>query len=173
MKIGNLAAIAAVGVLLCGCAGSVTAPVVVHSLPPEQQRSLAIADVSGEAAPGVIMLQPDIDRITQTIKLELGNAKPSLLAAPGAPADSTIKLKIVFTRYDSGSAFGRAMLIGLGQIHLEGDVLFINARGDTVGSYKIVKQFALGGIAGAVTTMHDVEGGFESSVVDLVQRTRK
>ncbi len=159
-------ALALAGLLLAGCAESTTKPVVLQILPAAQQSGLLIAGVTGEAAPGVVMLPPDIDRITQSIRIELGG-----LVAPADPR--AVRLRIIFTRYDSGSAAARALLIGLGQIHLDGEVQFLDTSGNIVGRYLIAKQFALGGIAGAVTSMSDVEKGFEASVVELVNKTRK
>ena len=65
------------------------------------------------------------------------------------------------------------MMIGMGQMHIDGDIVIIDASGNTIGVYKIAKQFALGGMVGATTSMTDVEGGFESSVVELVRDPSK
>jgi hypothetical protein len=61
----------------------------------------------------------------------------------------------------------------MGQMHIDGDIEIIDASGNTIGVYKIAKQFALGGMVGATTSMTDVEGGFESSVVELVRDPSK
>jgi len=65
------------------------------------------------------------------------------------------------------------MLMGLGQMHIDGDIEIADASGNTIGVYKIAKQFALGGIVGGTTSITDVEGGFENSVVELVRDPSK
>jgi hypothetical protein len=78
-------------------------------------------------------------------------------------------LKIVFTQYDDGNAFARFMLAGLGQIHIDGDVIFIDASsGQQLGAYKISKDFSFGGIYGGVTRIEDVEKGFAKSVAAIL-----
>ena len=79
-------------------------------------------------------------------------------------------MKITFTRYDEGNAFGRFMLAGLGQIYIEGDVvLFDSQTMQAVASYKISKDFSFGGIYGGTTTIRDVEKGFALSVADAIK----
>ena len=78
-----------------------------------------------------------------------------------------LKLIVKVTRHDKGNAFARAMLAGLGQIHIDGDVEVIDESTDTkLTSYSVKKTFAWGGIYGASTTIEDVEAGFAAGVVD-------
>ena len=89
------------------------------------------------------------------------------MTTPSPPPGT--KIKIVITQYDEGNRFARFMLIGLGQIHLEGDVVFIDATDEKeVGRYKVSKDFAFGGIYGGITGMEDVEKGFAKSVAQIV-----
>lgn len=46
----------------------------------------------------------------------------------------------------------------------------IDLSGITTGKYKVAKQFALGGIAGAATSISDVEDGFAASVGEIVKK---
>ena len=73
------------------------------------------------------------------------------------------------SRFDRGSAFARAMLIGLGQIRIEATVDLEDSSGARAAEYKVSKDFALGGIAGATTTVDDVEDGFAKSVAEIVK----
>jgi hypothetical protein len=77
--------------------------------------------------------------------------------------------KIVFTQYDDGNAFARFMLAGLGQIHIDGTVVFTDATtGREIGKYKVSKDFAFGGIYGVATHIEDVEKGFARSVAAIL-----
>ena len=78
-------------------------------------------------------------------------------------------MKIHFTRYDRGNALARGILIGLGQIHIEGTVYIMDSAGQQVGQYAISKDFALGGVIGATTSVEDVEKGFAKSVAEIVK----
>ncbi len=86
---------------------------------------------------------------------------------PNAPTQA-LRLDVVFTRYDEGSAAARFVLIGLGQIPIEATVTLTDeTTNQRLGEYKVSKQFALGGIAGATTDMSDVEEGEAKSVVEI------
>ena len=164
LRILGFAGLAALGIALSGCAGSVAAPVSVQALSAQQKMMLRIADVSAETKAGVVMTPMDLDRLSQRVKAELTALTPSVIG----PADaSAAKVKLVFTRYERGSAAARALLIGLGQIRIDADVVVVDASGTTVGQYQVAKQFALGGIAGAVTSTDDVEEGFAKSVAEI------
>ena len=79
---------------------------------------------------------------------------------------NTLIAKIIFTDYDAGNAFARAMLAGLGQIHIDAEITL--KRGDTnelLGIEEVTKTFAWGGIYGASTHIIDVEEGFSEAVV--------
>ena len=165
--------------LLAACAGDVAKPVAVQALSTEQQASLKIANVTGEAQAGVELLPYEIDRMMQQIKLEL--SKTAIFVQPPTPGvtlastaaaapPGTTSIKLVFTEYDKGNAFARAMLIGLGQIKIGADVfLFDDATGKQVGQYRVSKQFAFGGIYGATTRIEDVEAGFAKSVAEIAK----
>jgi hypothetical protein len=61
------------------------------------------------------------------------------------------------------------MLAGLGQIHIDGNVVLQDqATGDTLGQYEVTKTFAWGGIYGVATRMDDVEEGFAGAVAALL-----
>jgi uncharacterized protein DUF4410 len=69
------------------------------------------------------------------------------------------------SRYDKGNAFARAMLVGLGQIHIDGKVDIYQMPDHTlVGEFDLKKTFAWGGIYGAATSMEDIEDTFADGV---------
>lgn len=156
--------------LLSACAGSVATPVPVAALAPEQKSSLKLAEITDEAAPGVVMASYDLDRILQLVKAEISKAHPDIwVAANAAPGAPPAKVKIIITRYDSGNAFARFMLAGLGQIYLEGDVIFSDAAtGQELAKYQVSKDFAFGGMYGGITNIQDVEKGFAASVAEIL-----
>jgi hypothetical protein len=163
MKPQVSAAVAILALSLAGCAGSVSAPVPVQPLSMDQRASLHISDVTADAAGGVDMSDADFGVVCQKVKGYMQTE------APGVMADSGYKMNVHFTRFDRGNAFARAMLIGLGQIHIEADVDLMDASGKSVAQYKVAKDFALGGMIGASTNVEDVEDGFAKSVVEIVK----
>jgi Domain of unknown function (DUF4410) len=157
--------------LLSACAESAATPDTVAALNPATKASLKIATITDEAGPGVALASFDLDRIRERIKADITAAHPGILASPkDPPANDTANMKIIITRYDSGSAFARFMIAGLGQIHIDGDVIFTNAStGRPIGEYKVSKDFAFGGVYGATTKIEDVEKGFAKSVAEIFE----
>jgi hypothetical protein len=129
--------------------------------------------------PGVIMTQYDFDRITSRVKAEIARAVPGVLVESTTIADPSqqgqhIKIKMLFTRYDAGSAFARLMLAGLGQIRVDADVIFLDgATGEAIAKYQVSKDFSFGGIYGASTRIEDVEVGFAKSVAEIIRDDKK
>lgn len=164
-----------VALILSACAESVTAPTIVQAIPQEKKAGIRVSDVTAEAMTGVPMTQYDFDRIVARVKAEIAGALPGALIEAATAADparngSTFKIKLVFTRYDGGNAFARLMLAGLGQIHVEGDVIFVDAgTGEAIAKYQVSKDFSFGGIYGATTRIEDVEIGFAKSVVEILR----
>ena len=151
---------------LSGCAESIAPPVVVQDLAAQPQ-GIRITGVTAEARPGVIMTRFDLERIGQLVKAYISSQSPnSLIRADG----SATRVNLVFTQYDKGNAFARAMLAGLGQIRIDADVMFVDeATGRILGQYQVSKDFAFGGIYGASTRIEDVEQGFAKSVAEIVR----
>lgn len=174
-RAATVAASFAVLAILTGCAGSVAAPDTVAGLPPATKASLKIAAITDEAAPGVAMTGADLQRILDQVKADITAAHPGMILAsdqPSAPSagPNIAKVKIVFTQYDDGNAFARFMLMGLGQIHIDGDVIFTDAaNGQQIAEYKVSKDFAFGGIYGGTTRIEDVEKGFALSVAAILE----
>lgn len=165
MKLSNSLCIGALAVSLAGCAGSVSAPTTIQALSPDQKSALHVSTITADADSGVAMSDGDFGLISQKVRGYISTENPSILA--DSPA--AMKMNIHFTRFDRGNAFARAMLIGLGQIHIEANVSLLDAGGATTGQYAVSKDFALGGIAGGTTTVEDVEDGFAKSVAEIVK----
>ena len=167
------AAATAVALLGClsACAGSVAAPdAVVAALPAATKASLKLGTISNEVAPGVAMTSEARERIVDEVKAEITAKHPDIWVAANPPAAANaVNMKIVFTQYDDGNAFARFMLAGLGQIHIDGDVVFSDAgTGQRIAEYKISKDFSFGGIYGVATRIEDVEKGFARSVAAIL-----
>jgi hypothetical protein len=75
----------------------------------------------------------------------------------------------VIKRYDEGDSFARAMLAGLGQMHIDADLCVSEyASKETLGTCEITKTFGWGGIYGAATRIEDIEDGFAQAVADFI-----
>lgn len=118
------------------------------------------------AAPGVEILDLEKTRIEQRIEERVAAKK--VLNAAGATAKS-FAIELELTRYQKGNAFARAMLAGLGQIHIDGVVtVFELPEHRQVGAFKIKKTFAWGGLYGGTTSMEDIERTFADGVAAAV-----
>jgi hypothetical protein len=169
-RFAALAACIAMLGLLSACAENAATPDTITALPPGSQASLKIANLTDEAAPGVVIADYDLQRILQRVKAEISGVHPDVWVPAGAPVAGATNVKIVITQYDEGNAFARAMLAGLGQIRMDGDVVFSDAAtGQKIAEYKVSKDFAFGGLYGAVTKIEDVEKGFAKSVAQILE----
>ena len=154
--------------LLAACAEDAARPVPVQPIATAQKSTLHLSDVSAEAQQGVVMTPTDLQRIAEQVQAEIAAHYPGIMVAHGGASEGSTKLKIVFTRYDEGSSFGRFMLAGVGQIYIDADVVLIDgASGQVLGKYQVSKQFAFGGWYGAFTRIQDVEKGFAKSVAEI------
>lgn len=155
--------LAAASVFLAGCAG--TAP------KPTYQQELAVEsriDAQDEAAvvvtamPGVEILEMERTRIAQRLEERVATKK-MLNASTDEPRKYRVEL--LLTRYERGSAFARAMMAGLGQIHLDGTVsVFTEPDNTRVTQFEIKKTFAWGGIYGGSTGMEEIERTFADGI---------
>jgi len=167
MRILKFAAAAIVLAPLCaGCAGSVSAPVALQAMPAEQKAALRIADISTDADSSLKASEGEFGFIAQKVRAYIDAEKPGTIVA-GAPG--ALHMKIHFTTFDRGDAFARGMLIGMGQIRIAATVSLVDASGATAAVYQVSKDFALGGVIGATTTVDDVENGFAKSVAEVVK----
>jgi hypothetical protein len=84
------------------------------------------------------------------------------------------QVKITITRYEEGNAFARFILIGLGQMYLDGTVDVM--QGDSavvVRNGNFNKNFCVGGVAGGMATMHnDMNSKVAESIADAFKTSQ-
>jgi len=161
------------GALLCsalvfsGCASSAPSAAFVQPIPV----SARVGDkdsvqASVTAVAGVEILDVEKTRLAQRVEERIA-AKKGLNAAAHDPKSYAVELEL--TRYQKGNAFARAMLAGLGQIHIDGTVKLLELpERRQVGQFTIKKTFAWGGIYGGAVTMEDIERTFADGVAAAV-----
>lgn len=156
------AACLAVGALafLSGCASNV--PRTHYSVAPKAENVLDGAD-----APEVKVLASsrdipllDVDRVRIAEKISR-----QFQAQTTSNAPRPYRVEVQVTRYEKGNAFARAMLAGLGQIHIDAEVRVFQNPGDTiVNQFTVSETFAWGGEYGASMTIVEVEDPFAEAV---------
>ena len=149
--------------MLAGCAG--TPPKAEFVQKPKESFKVTSGDktvVNLTPASGVEMAKYEKDRLSQVIEGEIDKMK-SLNA--GAASERDYDVEVLITRYEKGNAFARAMLMGLGQIHIDGDVTVYALPDKTkVSEFTVKKTFAWGGIYGGTTRIEDVEPAFADGI---------
>ena len=158
-----------------GCAGAAASvrPIDAASSRQDlsQYRALGLRMIKADSA---TMSSQDLDRILARIVTVIQAKQPARFSEVNGPttgdaASAVLDVTVTVTRYDEGSAFARAMLAGLGQIHIDGTVsLRDRARDVPLGEYEVNKTFAWGGVYGASTSIRDVEEGFAQGVATLI-----
>jgi hypothetical protein len=152
---------------LGGCASTTPKPEFSHEIIAEAHiASPDTTAVSVDAPESVKILPAEKDRLAQKIQLKIDARKVSNIKS-GTAKSYAVELHL--TRYEKGSAFGRAILAGLGQIHIDGKVDVFQMPAHTlVGEFDLKKTFAWGGIYGATTSMEDIEMTFADGVAATV-----
>jgi hypothetical protein len=149
-------------VALCACA---TTPPEAEFQPGAPGVKIAANDsttVSVLPAPGVTLADFDKLRLTGLIqqRVDLGRMRN-----PASAEAMTYAVEVLITRYERGSAFARAMLAGLGQIHLDATItVFEGAARTRVTEFKIDKTFAWGGMYGGMSGIEDIEPAFADGI---------
>jgi hypothetical protein len=146
-----------------GCAS--TAPKAEYSHDLATQYRIDADDrpqVNVNAGSGVEITDVERQRIAQLITSDL-EAQRLHNAANNDPKDCLVEVTI--TRYEKGNAFARAMLAGLGQIHVDANVkILADDTKEKLAEFTLNKTFAWGGIYGAATSMEDIERTFANGV---------
>jgi hypothetical protein len=160
-------------VWLAGCAGTAgTARAVDKGAKPSEIARFKSLSVQSSANSDLNLSVADQERIVKLVQAKIVAREANRFANVGAlPTDpgALHQVKIGFTRYDEGNAFARFILAGLGQIHIDADVVLVDpATQKPLGTYLVTKTFAWGGIYGGVTSIKDVEAGFADAVADVV-----
>lgn len=149
--------------LMTGCAGTAPKAKFVDNQRPEvyiDADDSAVVSVVGAA--GVEVHDYERERIAQLISHRIEEKKASN-AADGQAKDYLVSVEL--TRYEKGNAFARAMLAGLGRIHIDANVDVSDAKtNDTLSKFEIDKTFAWGGMYGGTTRIEDIEPAFAEGV---------
>lgn len=160
-----------VPLLLVGCATTSPRATFTKELPKEQRVDANdTTTVKVEASGGVAIAEHEKQRLAQQIQSQIDALKIDNAVSADKLADKReYEIDVRVTRYDKGNAFGRFMLIGLGQIHIDATVSMFALPGrDNIAEFQIDKTFAWGGIYGGVTSIEDVEEGFAEGVAEAV-----
>jgi hypothetical protein len=158
-----------VGVLgLAGCASTVPKATFSHEIATNAHLAANDqAQVHVDASDSAKILPFERQRFSEKIKAKIDSRKLANVADAGDPRSYEVNLHL--TRYDKGNAFARAMVAGLGQIHIDGTVSVYRMPEHTlVGAFQLTKTFAWGGIYGAATSMEDIENTFADGVAASV-----
>jgi len=129
---------------LTGCASSVPKATVTHEIAVNARvASGDSTQVHVGAADGVKFLAVDGDRLSQKIQQKIDSRK---VANHEADSARLYEVDVQLTRYEKGNAFARAMVAGLGQIHIDGKISVYHLPDHTlVGEFDLAKTFAWGG----------------------------
>ena len=170
-----LLSLAVAAVVANGCAG--TGASVRPAVPGAPKTDLGQYDrlaLEVTKTAGATVSDADLERLRARIadtlrRKQADRFREIVPIASGEATRSTLAMTVQVTRYEKGSAFARAMLAGLGQIHIDARVVLKDAAKDAVlADYDVKKTFAWGGIYGATTRIEDVEVGFAEGVAALV-----
>jgi hypothetical protein len=149
--------------IIAGCAS--TAPKAEYSKDLATQYRIDADDrpqVNVTASAGIELSDVDKQRIARLISTDLEVMRLHNVAN-NDPKDCVVEVTI--TRYQKGNAFARAMLAGLGQIHIDATVKIVaGANHEKLADFTLAKTFAWGGIYGAATSMEDIEKTFATGV---------
>lgn len=148
--------------LLAGCASSIPKATPDGSVAaPYHIRVNDRPTVSMESEGSVQIMPDEKEHLKGLVVLKLDKLR-SFNPADGDPKDCMIVVDM--TRFDKGNAFARAMLAGLGQIHLAANVTVTDPAGTRLQAFKVEKTFAWGGIYGGTTRIDDVEPAFAEAI---------
>lgn len=155
-----------------GCAGG---PASFKTLTPlskdENLNSYTKLVIETKKLDNVSMTSADLERINSLVaqKVRAKNPNRFMEINQPSPDSNTLHTIITFTVYEEGNAFARAMLAGIGQIHIDAEVTLENrAKQATLSKHEVNKTFAWGGIYGGVTRISDVEHGFAEAVAAIL-----
>ena len=155
-------------ILLSGCAS--TSPnnaKFTEALSKEQYLDANdTASVKVEVSNNVIIEEHEKHRLTRILVKEINEQK---IHNVDSADKREFELEVLMTRYDKGNAFARAMLAGLGQIHIDAKVsMFLLPERRKIAEFDIDKTFAWGGLYGGFTSIESVEEGFAKGVAEAI-----
>lgn len=158
--------------LLSGCASTGGSYKSIDS-PLTSERGAKYSELLINIGSGndISLTQESLDRMTklviENIKADANNRYKKINGSPDGA--SALEVSVIIKKYEEGNAFARAMFAGLGQMHIDADVLlYDHATKEKLTQYEVNKTFAWGGAYGALTTIKDVEIGFSKAVSDSI-----
>jgi hypothetical protein len=159
-------------VLISGCAG--TGGSYKSKEPPlsnEQAARYTELFIKTQSNENVNLGQESIGRITKLIIENIRSDQNNRfqIINNDTPGATTLEAAVIIKRYEVGNAFARFMMVGLGQMHIDADVvLYDHASKEKLTHFEVNKTFAWGGAYGGLTTIKDVEVGFSKAVADSI-----
>lgn len=158
--------VAVAALTAAGCAGTAPRPEFSHTATVVRLTAADAVQVNVTTAGDAQVLPEEQTRLAQKIKLRIDNRK----LAQQLPGDArNFELDLQLSRYERGNAFARAMLAGLGQIHIAGKVrIYQMPAHELVTEFDLAKTFAWGGIYGASTSIEDIENSFADGVAAAI-----
>jgi Domain of unknown function (DUF4410) len=169
--LGILCLLLVLGLGAAGCAGSAAGVKPAVGIGPQDLSGYTSLRVDVTKAEGVAVESAEAERIGKRIVEAIGKKQPGRFQSVNGDGagQPTLHATVRLTRYDKGNAFARAMLAGLGSMHIDGKVSLKDpAKDANLGDYEVNKTFAWGGIYGASTSIEDVEVGFAEGVADAI-----
>lgn len=160
----KLVSVLAAAVVLSNCAG--TTPKADYIQPFADNARIASGDkVSAKVTSSdPNMLPNDQKRMGEKILHKVNS-----IAQSNTRPSRKYELAVTISRYEKGNAFARAMLAGLGQIHIDGNVVvYQQPGGGKVAEFALNKTFAWGGIYGGTVTMDAIEDTYAEAVAEAV-----
>jgi hypothetical protein len=158
--------------ILTGCASSGGSHNVVGApISPTLTAKYSDLQLIVQPTHGISLNPYDTDRITKLISDNIKTENPSRFNTINAATTNpkTLKASVMIKNYEEGSAFSRSMLAGVGQMHIDADVILSDATSnEKLAQHEVTKTFAWGGIYGAVTNIKDVEVGFCKAVAESI-----
>jgi hypothetical protein len=133
----------------------------------EQAAKYANLKVDLNCRSDVSLSSSDKERILDLIVKNIPTECPNQFRNVNASEvdQQTLHAVVNITRYDEGNAFARAMLAGLGQMHIDATVTLSDYQtNEEFAKYEVTKTFAWGGVYGAVTGIKDIQDGFAKAV---------
>ena len=119
----------------------------------------------------VPLTESDKARILKLIEINMKKEGPTRFKSVNSATaqDNVLLATVNIKAYEKGNAFARAMLAGLGQMHIDAEIgLSDTQTNERLAAYEVNKRFAWGGLYGGVTRIEDIEDGFAQAVVDAI-----
>ena len=158
----------AVAIVLSNCAGTTPQAAFTQQMPDSARIARGDSVSAKVASSDPNMLPTDQQRLGEKVTHKV----KSIAQSRGGIARK-YELSVMISRYEKGNAFARAMLAGLGQIHINGVVAVYQQPGHAkIGEFKLDKTFAWGGIYGGSVSMDTIEDTYAQAVAEAVCKTK-